>query len=244
MDINVDPDVEEDDEIDVDRILSTIKYTSNDQEVGFSPSGTKYVLSFKQSLLDGKHIADILVAPSGRGSVELKTAQTSQQPKGRTSCSYNTKAVKKERLKSEHTFLKCGGEYAKLGYCGLIVHQNGMVIDQYVRVCSKLYEKVWEKQFGDHSRRFMLDPLVCVDGERTPFCVGPEELCIWPLRDIHSCGIHMLMAIKRNAQSFITEMEEVSDMAYERAWLLCEDVMSEFNEARAYVQELIKDLCV
>uniref|UniRef100_A0A803MTE7 Uncharacterized protein n=1 Tax=Chenopodium quinoa TaxID=63459 RepID=A0A803MTE7_CHEQI len=67
---------------------------------------------------------------------------------------------------------------------------------------------------------------------------------VLPMPLHHSCGIHMLMAIKRNAQTFVTEMGEVTDMEHERAWLLCEDVMSEFNEARPYVQELIKDFCL
>uniref|UniRef100_A0A803LFU3 Uncharacterized protein n=1 Tax=Chenopodium quinoa TaxID=63459 RepID=A0A803LFU3_CHEQI len=64
------------------------------------------------------------------------------------------------------------------------------------------------------------------------------------LKASHSYGIHMLMAIKRNVENFLTKMGEVTNMAYEIAWLLCEDLMSEFNEARADVQELIKDLCL
>uniref|UniRef100_A0A803MR00 Ubiquitin-like protease family profile domain-containing protein n=1 Tax=Chenopodium quinoa TaxID=63459 RepID=A0A803MR00_CHEQI len=57
--------------------------------------------------------------------------------------------------------------------------------------------------------------------------------------DIHSCGVHMIIAIKRNASKILKQMPPVEDLMVERSWLLAEDLLSEFNEARQDVLELI-----
>uniref|UniRef100_A0A803N1Z9 Ubiquitin-like protease family profile domain-containing protein n=1 Tax=Chenopodium quinoa TaxID=63459 RepID=A0A803N1Z9_CHEQI len=55
----------------------------------------------------------------------------------------------------------------------------------------------------------------------------------------HSCGVHMLAAIKRNAERLLTELSLESDINIKRSWLLFEDLMCDFNEARPAVLEAV-----
>uniref|UniRef100_A0A803MHU3 Ubiquitin-like protease family profile domain-containing protein n=1 Tax=Chenopodium quinoa TaxID=63459 RepID=A0A803MHU3_CHEQI len=57
--------------------------------------------------------------------------------------------------------------------------------------------------------------------------------------DLHSCGVHMLAAIKRNAERLLTDVKLDDDINLQRSWLLWEDLMSEFNEVRSDVVTLL-----
>ncbi|KMS94426.1 hypothetical protein BVRB_021530, partial [Beta vulgaris subsp. vulgaris] len=57
----------------------------------------------------------------------------------------------------------------------------------------------------------------------------------------HSCGVYMLLAIKHNADRFV-ESVQLGNIVEERKWLLCEDVMCDFNEARESVKALMSSL--
>ncbi|KMS95708.1 hypothetical protein BVRB_005790 [Beta vulgaris subsp. vulgaris] len=59
--------------------------------------------------------------------------------------------------------------------------------------------------------------------------------------DLHSCGVYMLLAIKHNADRFV-ESVHLGNIVEERKWLLCEDVMCNFNEARESVKALMSSL--
>ncbi|XP_057251629.1 uncharacterized protein LOC104884074 [Beta vulgaris subsp. vulgaris] len=59
--------------------------------------------------------------------------------------------------------------------------------------------------------------------------------------DLHSCGVYMLLAIKHNADRFV-ESVQLGNIVEERKWLLCEDVMCDFNEARESVKALMSSL--
>ncbi|XP_021766544.1 uncharacterized protein LOC110731000 [Chenopodium quinoa] len=57
--------------------------------------------------------------------------------------------------------------------------------------------------------------------------------------DLHNCGVHMLAAIKRNAERLLTDVKLDDDINLQRSWLLWEDLMSEFNEVRSDVVTLL-----
>uniref|UniRef100_A0A803N986 Ubiquitin-like protease family profile domain-containing protein n=1 Tax=Chenopodium quinoa TaxID=63459 RepID=A0A803N986_CHEQI len=244
-------------------------------------------------------------------------------------------------LDNEPTMLSIDGHMVKLNLCGMFASCVGEVCDQYVRVASKIYEKVWDKQFAGKSRRFMLDPSfgtmvlnakgvtqkiqrtikayckhmmetptnrvnvvfvpICRDGHWwcVAFSMNREEVIVidsletknacdtrslevhqlvkhltvmaaamdlvfqsmdrsWQTGtatdwrrsslemeqqgDIHSCGVHMIIAVKRNAHKFLKIKPPVEDMLLERSWILCEDLLSEFNESRDVVLDIIKPL--
>ncbi|XP_057249771.1 uncharacterized protein LOC125496301 [Beta vulgaris subsp. vulgaris] len=74
------------------------------------------------------------------------------------------------------------------------------------------------------------------------------QILTWPRSSMHmnqqpdtrSCGVLMLISIKMNADRFVETMQQMGNMVEERKWLLSEDVMCDFNEARDSVKDMLK----
>uniref|UniRef100_A0A803LPU0 Uncharacterized protein n=1 Tax=Chenopodium quinoa TaxID=63459 RepID=A0A803LPU0_CHEQI len=116
------------------------------------------------------------------------------------------------------SFIDCGEQYAWLIHCGVVL-QNGEVSTN----CSTM-----DKGFK------MIDKNCNINTSEW----GRISLDMPRQKDGVSCGVHMLAAIKLNAYQFVGCIS-VGNIEEAQKMLFAEDVLSEFNNARQSVLQML-----
>uniref|UniRef100_A0A803MR78 Uncharacterized protein n=1 Tax=Chenopodium quinoa TaxID=63459 RepID=A0A803MR78_CHEQI len=142
-------------------------------------------------------------------------------------------------LDSESTMLCIDGHMVKLNLCGMLASCVGEVCDQTMVLNAKGLTQKIQRTIKAYCKHMMQTPTNRVNVVFVPICRDGHWWCVAFSMNMEEVIVIDSLETKNACD---TRSLEVDDMLLERSWILCEDLLSDFNESRDAVFDIIKPL--